>query len=127
MIKRAFLIGGVLAGVVWLTMTGAAHAQEAGQVAPAQPSSPMILNLMNQSGAIESQEKAFNEAIKFGALAPPRSAIDDWVPQPDGTVKNARTGMRVYLRNPCPPGDMEHEVALASYYQALAAAKSPRR
>ena len=49
------------------------------------------------------------------ALAPRPSAMDEWEVQPDGSMKNKKTGIRITLMNPCPAGDMEHEFALAAY------------
>jgi hypothetical protein len=106
------LIAGVLIGSVALGGPGAVWAQEPG--APAKPS--VIFNLINRpSDAIESREKAFNEAIKQDALAPKPSALDEWEPQPDGSMRNRKTGIVVTVRNPCPAGDIEHEFALAAY------------
>ena len=85
----------------------------------------MILNLMNQAGAVESLDKAFVESIKRDALAPRPSALDEWEPQPDGSMRNKRSGVRLVVRNPCPPGDIEHEFALAAYNRAMAS--KPRR
>src|SRR6266496_3362768 len=59
------------------------------------------------------------------ALAPRPSALDDWEPQSDGSMRNKRSGVRLIVRNPCPPGDIEHEFALAAYNRALSA--KPRR
>jgi hypothetical protein len=106
------LIAGVLLGSVGVGGSGVVWAQEPG--APAKPS--VIFNLINRpSDAIESREKAFNEAIKQDALAPKPSAMDEWEPQPDGSMRNRKTGITVVVRNPCPPGDIEHEFALAAY------------
>jgi len=73
----------------------------------------LILNLTNRP--LESRERAFSEDIKRDALAPKPSAIDEWEPQPDGSMRNKKTGFSITVRNPCPPGDMEHEFALAAY------------
>jgi hypothetical protein len=75
---------------------------------------------MHQPGPIESREKAFIESIKRDLLAPQPSPLDDWVAQPDGSMRNKRSGMSVIVRNPCPPGDIEHEFALAAYNRAMA-------
>ena len=122
---RSFLAGGVLAAVVGLMVTGGARAEEARQPAPPQQVPPAILNLANQSGTLESRDKAFTESVKRDALAPRPSALDDWEPQSDGSMRNKRSGVRLIVRNPCPPGDIEHEFALAAYNRALSA--KPRR
>jgi hypothetical protein len=107
MIERG-RVGGVLvaiAGVVLpVTAVGAGEGTQ---------QAPMILNLMNRP--IESRERAFTEDIKREALAPRPSAVDEWEPQPDGSMRNKKTGISVTVRNPCPPGDIEHEFALAAY------------
>ena len=77
---------------------------------------PLILNLMNRP--VESRDRAYNEDIKREALAPRPSPIDEWVPQPDGSMRNKKTGLSITVRNPCPPGDIEHEFALAAYNRA---------
>jgi len=74
---------------------------------------PLILNLMNRP--VESRDRAYNEDIKREALAPRPSPVDEWVPQPDGSMRNKKTGISVTVRNPCPAGDIDHEFALAAY------------
>jgi hypothetical protein len=49
-----------------------------------------------------------------------------WEPQPDGSVRHKKTGITVTVRNPCPPGDIDHEFALAAYNRALARSRSGR-
>lgn len=107
MIERAW-VGGVLVAIAGVVLPVAAvGAGEGTQQAP------MILNLMNRP--IESRERAFTEDIKREALAPRPSAVDEWEPQADGSMRNKKTGISVTVRNPCPPGDIEHEFALAAY------------
>jgi len=120
MIARSRLAGVVLAAVVGLTMTGAARSEEAGHRAPSEQTPFMILNLINESGAVESRDKAFIESIKRDALAPRLSALQEWELQPDGSMRNKRSGVSLVVRNPCPPGDIEHEFALAAYNRARA-------
>ena len=119
MIQRSLLAGAALAAVVGLTMTGAARAEEAGQPASSQQIPSVILNLANQPWSVESRDKAFTESIKRDALAPKPSALDDWEPQPDGSMRNKRSKVSIVVRNPCPPGDIEHEFALAAYNRAM--------
>ena len=45
---------------------------------------------------------------------PARRPMDEWEPQPDGSMRNKKTGISVTVMNPCPPGDIEHEFALAA-------------
>lgn len=108
MIERV-LVGGVLAVAAGLGLPAVAAAG-AGQVPAA---SSIILDLANRPP--ESRERAFSEDIKREALAPRPSGVDEWEPQPDGSMRNKKTGISVTVRNPCPPGDIEHEFALAAY------------
>ena len=111
MIERV-LLGGVLVAAAGLTGLPAVRAQETGP--PAKPS--MIFNLLNRpADSVESRDRAFNEAIKQDALAPKPGPLDEWEPQPDGSMRNRKTGISIIVRNPCPPGDIEHEFALAAY------------
>ena len=118
--RCSLLAGGVLAAVVGLMTTGTARAEEAGQPAPSPQPPSLILNLMNQPGPVESWDKAFIESIKRDLLAPRPSPLDDWQAQPDGSMRNKRSGVSLIVRNPCPPGDIEHEFALAAYNRAIA-------
>lgn len=109
MIERAW-VGGVLMAMAGVVLPAATVG--AGEGAQ-QPPAPIILNLMNRP--IESRERAFTEDIKREAQAPRPSPVDEWEPQPDGSMRNKKTGISVIVRNPCPPGDIEHEFALAAY------------
>lgn len=113
MIERV-LVGGVLAMAAGLGLPAVAAAG-AGQVPAA---SSIILDLANRPP--ESRERAFSEDIKRDALAPRPSAVDEWEPQPDGSMRNRKTGISITVRNPCPPGDIEHEFALAAYNRSKA-------
>jgi hypothetical protein len=109
MIERTRL-GGILTVVAALLIPAAGVvAGEPGE----KPATPLILNLINRP--TESRERAFSEEIKRDALAPKPSPIDEWEPQPDGSMRNKKTGLSVTVRNPCPPGDIDHEFALAAY------------
>ena len=117
MSQRA-LVGGLLVALMG-AVTGIAGAGNEAQ----QPASiSTILNMNQTSGSIASWEKAFSESIKREALAPAKST-SDWELQPDGAMKNKRTGISLIVRNPCPPGDAEHELALAAYNEQLARAR----
>jgi len=70
-----------------------------------QLNAPMILNLLARP-PLESSEAAFNKELKNYA-APPKG--DDAVPK----------NLTVTIRNPCPPGDIEHEMAQLSSYRQL--------
>lgn len=120
MIGRSLSAGGLLIAVAGLVLTAAGRAEEPGNSTPSQPTPSMILNLIDQAGPAESPDKAFTESIKRDAAAPRSSSIDDWEPQQDGSMRNKRSGIRLVVRNPCPPGDIEHEFALAAYNRAMA-------
>jgi hypothetical protein len=101
-------------GAMAIVVAGLAVPAGLGAAEPEQRAvAPLILNLMNRP--VESRERAYNEDVKRDALAPRPSAIDEWEPQPDGSMRNKKTGISVTVRNPCPPGDIEHEFALAAY------------
>ena len=101
-------------GVVVIVVAGLAVPAGLGAAEPEQKAvAPLILNLMNRP--VESRERAYTEDIKRDALAPRPSPMDEWEPQPDGSMRNKKTGISLTVRNPCPPGDIEHEFALAAY------------
>ena len=111
MIERA-LVGGLLAALTGLGTLSTARAEDAHQPLPP----PVILTLPGRP--IESSDKAMTEAIRDSIQAPKPSAAEEWVLQPDGSMRNTRTGLAMVIRNICAPGDMEHESALAAYKQA---------
>jgi len=101
-------------GAVAMVVAGLAVPATLGAAEPEpKAATPLILNLMNRP--VESRERAYSEEIKRDALAPRPSAIDEWEPQPDGSMRNKKTGITVRVMNPCPAGDIEHEFALAAY------------
>jgi hypothetical protein len=73
--RCSLLAGGVLAAAVGLVTTGMAPAEEAGQPALSPQPPSLILNLMNQTGPVESRDKAFTESIKRDLLAPRPSPL----------------------------------------------------
>jgi hypothetical protein len=113
MIERV-LVGGFLAVLTGLGTSSAARAEDARQPSPP----PVILTLPGRP--IESSDKAMTEAIRDSIRSPKPSAVEEWVLQPDGSMRNTRTGLAMAIRNVCAPGDMEHESALAAYMQAQA-------
>jgi len=115
MIERAW-VGGALMVIAGLVLPAGAGAGEPGEKPAEKPAAPIILNLINRP--MESRDRAFSEEIKRDALAPRPSAIDEWEPQPDGSMRNKKTGLSITVRNPCPSGDIEHEYALAAYNRA---------
>jgi hypothetical protein len=113
MLERA-LVGGFLAALIGLGMVSTARAQDTNQPSPP----PVILTLPGRP--IESADRAMTEAIRDSIQAPKPSAVQEWVLQPDGSMRNTRTGLAMVIRNICAPGDMDHEFALAAYRQAQA-------
>src|SRR3989442_14166617 len=101
-------------------MVSTARAEHPHQQSPP----PVILTLLDRP--VESSDKAMTEAIRDSIQAPKPSAADEWVLQPDGSMRNTRTGLAMVIRNICAPGDLDHEFALAAYRQAQAG-KSRRR
>ena len=73
-------------GAMVIVVTGLAAPVGLGAAEPEQKAvAPLILNLMNRP--VESRERAYTEDIKRDALAPRPSAVDEWEPQPDGSMK----------------------------------------
>ena len=81
-----------------------------------QLNAPMILNLLARP--LESPETAFNKELKNYAAVPKG---DEAEVLPDGSVRYGRgaKSLTVTIRNPCPPGDIEHEMAQLSSYRQL--------
>jgi len=115
---KVTLASAAVAGVIGLGATGL------GAIEPPKPATypSVMMELTNRP--IESQEQAFQQAIKAEAQAPAPSPVDDWVMQPDGSMRHKKSGITMIVRNPCPPGDIEHEFALAAYNRALARSKA---
>lgn len=113
-------MAGVVAALLGVTAGGVARAETPGPTATGS----LILNLTNRP--VETPEQAFNQAIKADAQAPAPSSVDQWEPQPDGSMRHKKTGVSIAIRNPCPPGDFEHEAALAAYNRAQAPSKTRR-
>jgi hypothetical protein len=117
MIKRIAVTGLVvaacgLAGAGGPAGVSTAAAEEVRQ----QLNAPMILNLLARP--LESSEAAFNKELKNYAAAPKG---DEPEVLADGSVRYGRgtKSLTVTIRNPCPPGDIEHEMAQLSSYRQL--------
>jgi len=105
MIERIALGALVLAALA----AGAAGTVTAEEVRQ-QLNAPMILNLLARP--IEAPDVAFNKSLKKDAGAPRTDRGDEPQTLPDGSVRYGRANsLNVTIRNPCPPGDLEHEVA----------------
>lgn len=83
---------------------------------PAPP--PTIFELTKPQ--VPSAIKGMSDSVREGILTPPPPPVQEWVLQPDGSMKNTRTGVSIALRNVCAPGDMEHEAALAAFKRSQA-------
>jgi len=106
MIERVALAG--FAVVLGLAAAGPAAAEEVRQ----QLNAPMILNLLARP--IEPPDVAFNKSLKRDVGAPAAERADGGQVMPDGSVRYGRANgnnVSVMIRNPCPPGDFEHEAA----------------
>jgi hypothetical protein len=113
MIERA-LVGALLAALIGMGTLTTARAEDA------QPPSPPPVILTLPGRPVEPSDKAMTEAIRDSIRAPKPSAVQEWVLQPDGSMRNTRTGLAMVIRNICAPGDLDHEFALAAYRQAQA-------
>jgi len=116
MMKRIAVTGLVVAAC----LTGAGGptgvATVAAEEVRQQLNAPMILNLLARP--LESPETAFNKELKNYAAVPKG---DEAEVLPDGSVRYGRgpKSLTVTIRNPCPPGDIEHEMAQLSSYRQL--------
>ena len=116
MMKRIAVTGLVVAAC----LTGAGGptgvATVAAEEVRQQLNAPMILNLLARP--LESPETAFNKELKNYAAVPKG---DEAEVLPDGSVRYGRgpKSLTVTIRNPCPPGDIEHEMAQLSAYRQL--------
>ena len=117
MMKRIAVTGLVVAACGLATAGGLAGvSRAAAEEGRAQLNAPMILNLMTRP--LESSEAAYNKELKNYAAAPKG---DEPEVLPDGSVRYGRgsKNLTVTIRNPCPPGDIEHEMAQLSAYRPL--------
>jgi hypothetical protein len=83
-----------------------------------QLNAPMILNLLARP--LESPEAAFNKELKnYAGVSAAKG--DEAEVLADGSVRYGRgaKSLTVTIRNPCPPGDIEHEMAQLSSYRQL--------
>ena len=96
----ASLAAGVFTGGTWAP----AAADEVRQVLNA----PMILQMLSKPA--EKPEAAMREMLRPDAPRPMRA--DQGQVMPDGSVRygSESVNLTMTIRNPCPPGDFEHEV-----------------
>jgi hypothetical protein len=99
---------GLIATVIGMGAVLPASADEP-QVKPAP--APMILNLLTRP--LESPESAFNKQLKNDIGAPLARRNDAPEVLPDGSVRygSGSKSVTVTIKNPCPPGDIDHELA----------------
>ena len=116
MMKRIAVTGLVVAacGLAGAGLAGVSTA--AAEEVRQQLNAPMILNLLARP--LETPEAAFNKELKNYA-SPPKG--DEPEVLADGSVRYGRgaKNLTVTIRNPCPPGDIEHEMAQLSAYRQL--------
>ena len=98
---------GLIATVIGVGAVLPASADEPPKPAPA----PMILNLLNRP--LESPEAAFNKQLTTDVGAPLARRNDEPEILPDGSIRygSGSKSVTVTIKNPCPPGDIEHEIA----------------
>jgi len=87
---------------------GAAASASAEEIR-AQLNPGMILNMLARP--IESPEAAFNAALRSDPGPVKTVRPDGGEVLPDGSVRYGKN-LTVTVRNPCPPGDLEHEASL---------------
>ncbi len=93
-------LAGCLLGGAWT-----AAAEEVRQ----QLNAPLILNLLARPS--DAPDAAFKETLRRDAATPALRRPTEWETLPDGSARHVGTGVIVTIKNPCPPGDYEHEAA----------------
>ncbi|HTY78329.1 MAG TPA: hypothetical protein VMI34_10975 [Candidatus Bathyarchaeia archaeon] len=76
---------------------------------------------------VPNANKGMSDAVRESILMPSVPPVQEWVLQPDGSMKNTRTGITMALKNVCAPGDLEHEAALDAFRRAQAGNKNRLR
>ncbi len=104
--KGRLLVGGAVVIGCLLGGTLTATAEEVRQ----QLNAPMILKLLARPA--EAPDAALKETLKRDAATPALKSPTEWETLPDGSARHVGTGITVTVRNPCPPGDLDHEAAL---------------
>jgi hypothetical protein len=103
--SRLLIGGGILFGCL-MGGTLTAAAEEVRQ----QLNAPMILKLLARPA--EAPDAALKETLRRDAATPAVKDPAEWETLPDGSARHVATGVTVTVRNPCPPGDFQHEAAL---------------
>ena len=76
---------------------------------------------------VPNANKGMSDSVRESILMPSVPPVQEWVLQPDGSMKNTRTGITMALKNVCAPGDLEHEAALDAFRRAQARNKNRLR
>jgi hypothetical protein len=113
------LVIGLLVALAGLWMAGPTAANDE---KPAPP--PTIFELTKPQ--VPSALKGMSDSVREGILMPAPAPVQEWVLQPDGSMKHTRTGVSIALKNVCAPGDLDHEAALDAFRQAQARKTRPR-
>ena len=105
---RRIGIGLVLAAVLAAGFVSPAAADEVRQGLNA----PMILQMLARP--VEKPESVMREMLRPDAVSAKSVRFDQPQMMPDGSARYGTDGASVSMtiRNPCPPGDYEHEVML---------------
>ena len=104
-IGLSLAIGSLTAGLLTAGLWTAAAAEEVRQGLNA----PMILQMLSRP--MEKPEAVMREMLRPDATSV-RPVRSEGQVMPDGSVRYGTdtSGMTVTIRNPCPPGDIEHEM-----------------
>ena len=104
--SRRIAIGLVLSAAVTVCVAAPVAAEEVRQVLNA----PMILQMLSRP--VEKPETVMREMLRPDAVQARPVRFDQPQMMPDGSARygtdNASISMTI--RNPCPPGDIEHEM-----------------
>ena len=103
---RRIVIGLLLSAVVAGGISAPAAAEEVRQGLNA----PMILQMLSRP--VEKPEAAMREMLRPDAVQAKPVRFDQPQVMPDGSVRYGSDSASVTMtvRNPCPPGDVEHEM-----------------
>lgn len=99
-------IGLALAGILTAGGAVSAAAEEVRQGLNA----PLILQMLSRP--VEKPEVAMRDMLRPDAPKVKSMRFDEGQVMPDGSVRYGTdaAGVSVTIRNPCPPGDIEHEM-----------------
>ena len=104
---RRIVIGLLLSAVAAVGTSAPAAAEEVRQGLNA----PMILQMLSRP--VEKPEAAMREMLRPDAVQAKPVRFDQPQVMPDGSVRyggDSGGSVTMTVRNPCPPGDVEHEM-----------------